>query len=201
MCSRRRHRSTHTRRPLVARHRGRRLVRSGGRQRRHWCANGAHSPSCSEFRSVSIMRTEAQSNSQPGLALRVDHSYERLVRLDDILEHGRCAQHPSRTECTPRQICVLADERVETGKVFIEHETCARRSLSAAGRNSRDPPRSCSWPSLSVMRTVRAPRATGNVVSSVRTCEIDAVRRQLRDPMRHDCACEIDPLAAGATER
>ena len=31
--------------------------------------------------------------------------------------------------------------------------------------------------------------------------EIDAVRRQLRDPMRHDCACEIDPLAAGATER
>jgi hypothetical protein len=51
-----------------------------------------------------------------------------------------------------------------------------------------------------VMRTVRAPRGTGSVVSSA-SREVDAIRRQLGDAVRDDRARKVDRLAAGADER
>ena len=40
----------------------------------------------------------------------------------------------------------------------------------------------------------------GSVVSSMRAAEIDAIRGQLGDAVRHDRAREVDRLAAGATK-
>src|SRR5438067_1422670 len=60
-----------------------------------------------------------QWGGEPGCA---DRSYDRLSRLDDVLEDGRRAQHAAGADCTPRQLGVVADERVEAGQVLIEAE-------------------------------------------------------------------------------
>jgi hypothetical protein len=117
------------------------------------------------FRSVSVTQTEAQSSSQPGLAMRVDHSYERLVRLRDVFEHGRRAQHASRAERAPRELVVL-HERVEAGKVLVEPE----HVRDGVGKLRFETARGRLDPQLLAGRrdTVRAPRGTGRVVSSAR---------------------------------
>ena len=48
---------------------------------RHWCANGAHSPSCSEFSERLGYANRSPIKLSAGLAMRVDHSYERSHRL------------------------------------------------------------------------------------------------------------------------
>jgi hypothetical protein len=55
-------------------------------------------------------------------------------------------------------------------------------------------------PFYSVMRTVRAPRTTGNVVSSVRASSSTPIRRQLRDAMRNDRSREVDRLSASSSQ-
>ena len=73
--------------------------------------------------------------------LRAEHSYERSRRLDDVLEDGRRAQHPSRAGRAPGQVAVGADDRVEAGQILVEPEHVGDGRRQCVSRLHSDPSR------------------------------------------------------------
>jgi len=67
----------------------------------------------------------------------VDHSYERLVRLDDVFENGWRAQHAACAERAPRQLTVLLDV-VEIEQVLVETEHVGDRRCERVARTLVD---------------------------------------------------------------
>jgi hypothetical protein len=65
-------------------------------------------------------------------------SYERSLRLHDIFENGRGAQHAAGADRTPRQLTVLLDELVEVEQVLVETEHVGDRRCQRVARTPAD---------------------------------------------------------------
>jgi hypothetical protein len=131
-----------------------------------------------------------------GCDLWREASYERADRLDDVLEHGRSAQHASCTERAPRQL-VVAYELVEPRQVFVESEhvrDCPHQRSIGTAFDPNVP---------FALGEAHRSRTAGNCERRRErsSLEIELVRRQLGDPVRDDRADEVDRLPAGSSQQ
>jgi hypothetical protein len=68
-----------------------------------------------------MVRALRARNIHDRLLVWADHSYERSVRLHDVLKKDcRGAQHASRAGGAPCELAVCAHDRVEAGQVLVE---------------------------------------------------------------------------------
>jgi hypothetical protein len=126
-------------------------------------------------------------------------SYRRLLRLDDVLEGGRRAQHAAGALRAPGEL-LLAHELIEKGEVLVQPEHVRNRLRQLRDDAARDRLDAQLPPACGDSHRARAAR-NGQGRLERAPGEIDPVGRQLCDSVRDDCAREVDRLAACASKQ
>src|SRR6266516_6046560 len=97
-------------------------------------------------------------------------SYQRSIRLDDVLENRRRAQHAAGADRARRQLTVLLDELVEVEQILVETEHVGGRRCQRVARTHVDAVGDGIDAELAapLREPDCAPRGIGSVVSSTR---------------------------------
>ncbi len=135
---------------------------------------------------------------------RVQRSYGRAVRLDDVLENRRSAEHAACAGCAPRKVSVLSHERVEARHVLVEPQDVHDRLRERGARLRTDG--SSNRLDMQLFAAGRDAQSASAARGGQRRLEcpcgeLDAIRWQLCDSVRHDRAREVDWLAASTAKR